>query len=66
MAYQHYTNLHEKFRGDLISKVNKDVESLNFMNSPCNCSRSSKDNSACELKGSAIVLDALGILLKPA
>eukprot|EP00957_Ditylum_brightwellii_P208033 15355586-Ditylum_brightwellii.AAC.1 len=51
MAYQCYTNLCEFVGGDLISKVNKDVESLDFIDRPCNYSRPCKVNSACAFKG---------------
>eukprot|EP00957_Ditylum_brightwellii_P177796 13543321-Ditylum_brightwellii.AAC.1 len=51
MAYRRYTNLCEKFQGDLISKVNADVKSLDFMDQPCNCSRPCKVNGACTFKG---------------
>eukprot|EP00957_Ditylum_brightwellii_P210954 15365600-Ditylum_brightwellii.AAC.1 len=39
MAYRRFTNLQEKFRGDLVAKVNEDVESLDCMDRPCNCSK---------------------------
>eukprot|EP00957_Ditylum_brightwellii_P101081 7704079-Ditylum_brightwellii.AAC.1 len=42
MAYRHYTNLWERFRGDLISKLNADIKSLDFMDRPCNCNRTSR------------------------
>ena len=39
MAYRRFTNLREKFRGDLVEKVNSDKELLDFIDRPCNCSR---------------------------
>eukprot|EP00957_Ditylum_brightwellii_P060618 4602602-Ditylum_brightwellii.AAC.1 len=51
MAYRLYTNIREKFQGDLISKVNEDVDSLDFKDRPCNCSRLFKVNGACAFKG---------------
>ena len=51
MAYRRFTNLREKFRGDLVAKVNSDVESLDFIDRPCNCSRHCFVNGACAYKG---------------
>ena len=51
MAYRRFTNLQEKFRGDLVAKVNKDVESLDFMDHPCNCSKHCFMNGKCAYKG---------------
>eukprot|EP00957_Ditylum_brightwellii_P046583 3534180-Ditylum_brightwellii.AAC.1 len=50
MAYHRYTNLHERFCGDLISKLNADVESLDFMDRPCNCNKTSHVNGECAYK----------------
>eukprot|EP00957_Ditylum_brightwellii_P029553 2232993-Ditylum_brightwellii.AAC.1 len=50
MAYRYYTNLHEKFRGYLVSKVNADVKSLDFKNCPCNYSRLGRVNGHCMYK----------------
>eukprot|EP00957_Ditylum_brightwellii_P059110 4485026-Ditylum_brightwellii.AAC.1 len=44
MAYQRFTNLCERFRGDLLSKINADVESLDFMDRPCDCNQASQVN----------------------
>eukprot|EP00957_Ditylum_brightwellii_P107322 8189070-Ditylum_brightwellii.AAC.1 len=51
MAYRRYTNLCERFRGDLISKLNADVESLDFMDRPCNYNKTSCVNGECAYKG---------------
>eukprot|EP00957_Ditylum_brightwellii_P134314 10239927-Ditylum_brightwellii.AAC.1 len=51
MAYRRYTNLHERFRGDLISELNADIESLDFMDRPCNCNKTSCVNGECTYKG---------------
>eukprot|EP00957_Ditylum_brightwellii_P135439 10326915-Ditylum_brightwellii.AAC.1 len=50
MACRSYTNLHERFHGDLISKLNTDVESLDFMERPCNCNKTSRVNDECAYK----------------
>eukprot|EP00957_Ditylum_brightwellii_P194723 14832775-Ditylum_brightwellii.AAC.1 len=50
MAYQRFTNLCERFHGDLLSKVNVDVESLDFMDQPCNCNCASQANGECAYK----------------
>eukprot|EP00957_Ditylum_brightwellii_P207035 15351175-Ditylum_brightwellii.AAC.1 len=47
MAYQRFTNLRERFRGDLLLKIKADMESLNFMDQPCNCNRASQVNRQC-------------------
>eukprot|EP00957_Ditylum_brightwellii_P179032 13637317-Ditylum_brightwellii.AAC.1 len=36
-AYRRFTNLQEKFQGDIVAKVNEEVESLDFIDCPCNC-----------------------------
>eukprot|EP00957_Ditylum_brightwellii_P158327 12051607-Ditylum_brightwellii.AAC.1 len=51
MAYKRYTNLRDICWGDLISKANEDVKSLDFMDRPCNCSRPCKVNNACAFNG---------------
>ena len=51
MAYRHYTNLHERFQGDLISKLNADIESLDFMDHPCNCNKTSCVNGEYAYRG---------------
>eukprot|EP00957_Ditylum_brightwellii_P171237 13035375-Ditylum_brightwellii.AAC.1 len=45
-----YTNLWEKFCGDLVSKINANVDSLGFMEHPCSCSRPSRVNGHCTYK----------------
>eukprot|EP00957_Ditylum_brightwellii_P029915 2263622-Ditylum_brightwellii.AAC.1 len=50
MAYRRYMNLRERFRGDLISRLNADVESLDFMYRPCNCNKRSHVNGECAYK----------------
>eukprot|EP00957_Ditylum_brightwellii_P128901 9832715-Ditylum_brightwellii.AAC.1 len=50
MAYCCYTNLRERFRGDLISKVIADVKSLDFMDCPCNCNKATRVNGECTYK----------------
>ena len=47
MAYQRFTNLREGFSGDLTSKLNKGLKSLDFMSRPCNCNIRSKVNGQC-------------------
>ena len=49
MACRQFTNLREKFRGDLISKLNAEVKSLDFMDCPCNCNKMSRINGECVL-----------------
>eukprot|EP00957_Ditylum_brightwellii_P026398 1996753-Ditylum_brightwellii.AAC.1 len=51
MAYRRFTNLQEKFRGDLVAKVNNGVKSLDLMECPRNCSRHCFVNGACVYKG---------------
>eukprot|EP00957_Ditylum_brightwellii_P124156 9464292-Ditylum_brightwellii.AAC.1 len=51
MAYRRFTNLQENFLGDLVAKVNDDVELLDFMDHPCNCDRHCFVNGACAYKG---------------
>eukprot|EP00957_Ditylum_brightwellii_P071811 5458299-Ditylum_brightwellii.AAC.1 len=50
MAYHRYTNLCGQFRGDLISKLNADVESFDFMDRPCNCNKTNHVNGECAYK----------------
>eukprot|EP00957_Ditylum_brightwellii_P081089 6167300-Ditylum_brightwellii.AAC.1 len=50
MAYRRFTNLHERFHGDLVSKLNADVKSLDFMDCPCNCNKTSCVNGGCTYK----------------
>eukprot|EP00957_Ditylum_brightwellii_P018535 1393355-Ditylum_brightwellii.AAC.1 len=51
MAYRCYTNLSERFHGDLISKINADVESLEFTDCPCNCNKKSRVSGEYAYKG---------------
>eukprot|EP00957_Ditylum_brightwellii_P064223 4873827-Ditylum_brightwellii.AAC.1 len=51
MAYRRFTNLYKQLWGDLLLKINADVESLNFMDRPCNCDRMSKVNRQCAYQG---------------
>ena len=51
MAYRRFTNLQEKFRGDLVTKINEDIKSLDFMDRPCNCSKHCFVNGKCVYKG---------------
>ena len=51
MAYRRYTNLCERFCGDLISKLNADNKSLDFMDHPCNYNKTSCVNGECAYKG---------------
>ena len=47
MAYRKYSNLGELFNADLVTKLNKDLISLDFMKRPCNCARRAKINGLC-------------------
>eukprot|EP00957_Ditylum_brightwellii_P208241 15356446-Ditylum_brightwellii.AAC.1 len=51
MAFRRFTSLRENFRGNLIAKINADVESLNFADRPCNCNSTSQVYGACAYKG---------------
>eukprot|EP00957_Ditylum_brightwellii_P013578 1024260-Ditylum_brightwellii.AAC.1 len=51
MAYRCFTDLREKFSGDLVAKANNDIESLDFIDCPCNCSWHCFVNGACVYKG---------------
>eukprot|EP00957_Ditylum_brightwellii_P019664 1483538-Ditylum_brightwellii.AAC.1 len=51
MAYRRFTNLQEKFQGDLVAKVNDDVKCLDFMDHTCNCSKHCFVSGACAYKG---------------
>eukprot|EP00957_Ditylum_brightwellii_P142281 10839839-Ditylum_brightwellii.AAC.1 len=51
MAYRRFTNLQEKFQGDLVTKVNKDVESSDFMDHPFNCRKHCFVNGKCVYEG---------------
>jgi len=44
MSYQKFPNLREQFQGDLLSKLTKDVGSLDFDTISCNCNIWSKVN----------------------
>ena len=37
MSYHRFTNLRETFQGDLSKKLTEGVQSINFMDRPCNC-----------------------------
>ena len=54
MTFRRFTNLREKFRGNLIAKINTDVESLDIMDRLCNCNRTSRINRKCAYKGKCI------------
>ena len=45
MSYHRFTNLREIFQGDLSSKLNLDISSLDFKNLECNCRPG--DNNKC-------------------
>eukprot|EP00957_Ditylum_brightwellii_P165282 12584214-Ditylum_brightwellii.AAC.1 len=51
MAFRRCTNICERFRGNLIAKDNADIESLDFMDRPCNCNYASHVNGTCAYKG---------------
>eukprot|EP00957_Ditylum_brightwellii_P028329 2139624-Ditylum_brightwellii.AAC.1 len=51
MSYRRFTNLQEKLQGDFVAKVNEDVESLDFMDRPCNHSKHCFVNGTCVYKG---------------
>eukprot|EP00957_Ditylum_brightwellii_P086463 6578753-Ditylum_brightwellii.AAC.1 len=50
MAYCQFTNIHKIFQGDLVSKLNADLDSLDSMYCPCNCSRPCKVDGECAYK----------------
>ena len=47
VSYRKYSNLGELFNADLVTKLNKDLLSLDFMKRPCNCATRSKINGQC-------------------
>jgi predicted GIY-YIG superfamily endonuclease len=47
MAYQQFTNLRERFSGDLTGKLNAGLKPLDLMSRPCNCNSRSKVNGQC-------------------
>ena len=51
MAYRRYMDLWERFCGNLLAKLNKDVESLDFKKLLCNCYSKSKVNNCWAFKG---------------
>ena len=51
MAYKRFLNICEKFSGDLSTKINNDVISLDFVSRPCNCTRATKVNRKCIFNG---------------
>eukprot|EP00957_Ditylum_brightwellii_P066796 5068809-Ditylum_brightwellii.AAC.1 len=54
MAYQRFTNLRERFHGDSLSKLNADMEFLNFIDRPCNFNCASWVNGECVYKARMI------------
>jgi len=51
MSYHRFLNLSELLCGDLSSKLNKDIVSLDFMDRKCNCAKSNCINGACPHDG---------------
>ncbi len=49
MSYHRFSNMREIFNGDLTSKLNEGIESLDFESLPCNC-RNNK-TSGCDYDG---------------
>ena len=43
MSYHRFTNLLEILQGNLNAKLNKGIDSMDFMDLPCNCSRCTKN-----------------------
>jgi len=51
MSYHKFPNLGQLFQSDLTRKLTKTIESLDFMDLPCNCNKNSKINGECIFKG---------------
>ena len=52
MSYHRFSNLREIVQGDLVSKLKKGVVSMDFVDRPCNCYKSTKDsNGMCVYGG---------------
>jgi len=50
ISYHKFPNLGQQFQSDLTSKLQKDLKSEDFMDRPCNCTRTSKVNGECLYK----------------
>lgn len=48
MSYHKFTNLSEIFQGDLTTKLLENVQSEDFMDRPCNCTRVSMVDGSCD------------------
>ena len=51
MSYHKFSNLREILSGDLVSKLLKGVESIDFMDRDCNCNARTKVNGVCAFGG---------------
>ena len=51
MSYHRFPNLYELYGGDTNKKLNSGVQSLDFLNRPCNCKFSSKVRGKCAYEG---------------
>jgi len=47
MSYHRFTNMREIFQHDLTSKLNDDIESLDFINKDCNCQTDKTTGETC-------------------
>ena len=51
MSYHKFPNLGQMFQSDLTTKLTKDIESLDYMDLPCNCNVRTKVKGKCWFNG---------------
>ena len=51
MSYHKFPNLGQMFQSDLTTKLTEGLESLDFMDLPCNCNARAKVNGKCWFNG---------------